>query len=399
MMPSALGPLAGVRILDAASLLAAPTAATFLSEYGAEIIKVEQPGPGDTMHRYPPFRGDTSLLWKVVGRNRRSITLDLRQPEGREVLKQLAKTCDVVLLNYRPETLAKWGFDYEDFVAVRSDIIVLQLTAFGLTGPYANRPGFARVAEAFAGLTFRTGFPNSPPSQSGYPMLGDGLAGLYGAFAVMLALRQRERTGEPQLIDLGLYEPMLRIIEDQIAAYDEDGTIMERIGNSNPLICPNGMFPTRDNRFICIPASTEALWHRLAGLMGREDLLVYDSNRVRIEHREEIEGAVEAWTSTHDLFELVDICAEADVACGPVYSSAEIVRDPQIAARGSIISVPDEETGRPVRMASPAGRFSGFTAEVRSTGPRIGEHTDEVLSELLGYSAEQIGKLRANGAV
>jgi crotonobetainyl-CoA:carnitine CoA-transferase CaiB-like acyl-CoA transferase len=397
-MPSAPGPLAGVRILDAASLLAAPTAATLLSEYGAEIIKVEQPS-GDTMRRYPPFRGDTSLLWKVVARNRRSITLDLRQPEGREVLKQLAKSCDVVVLNYRPETLAKWSLEFEDFVAVRRDIIMLQLTAFGRTGPYANRPGFARVAEAFAGLTFRTGFPDSMPSQAGYPMLGDGIAGLYGAFAVMLALRQREHTGEPQLIDLGLYEPILRIIEDQVAAYDEDGTVMERVGNSSPLICPNGMFPTRDNRFICIPASTEALWHRLAGLMGREDLLVYDSNRVRIEHREEIEGAVAAWTSTHDLVELVDICAEAGVASGPVYSSAEIVRDPQIAARGSIISVPDAETGRPVRMASPAGRFSGFTAEVRSTGPRVGEHTDEVLSELLGYSAEQIGKLRDNGAV
>jgi hypothetical protein len=227
-MPSALGPLAGVRILDAASLLAGPTAATLLSEYGAEIIKVEQPS-GDTMRRYPPFRGDTSLLWKVVGRNRRSITLDLRVSEGREVLKQLAKSCDVVVLNYRPETLAKWSLDFEDFVAVRSDIIVLQLTAFGRTGPYANRPGFARVAEAFAGLTFRTGFPDGVPSQAGYPMLGDGVAGLYGAFAVMLALRQRERTGEPQLVDLGLYEPMLRIIEDQVAAYDEDGTIMERI--------------------------------------------------------------------------------------------------------------------------------------------------------------------------
>lgn len=397
-MPPAPGPLTGVRILDAASLLAAPTAATLLSEYGAEIIKVEQPA-GDTMRRYPPFRGDTSLLWKVVGRNRRSITLDLRLPEGREVLKQLARSCDVVLLNYRPETLAKWSLDFEDFVAIRSDIIVFQLTAFGRTGPYANRPGFARVAEAFAGLTFRTGFPDGEPSQAGYPMLGDGVAGIYGAFAVMLALRQRELTGEPQLIDLGLYEPMLRIIEDQVAAYDEDGTIMERMGNSSPLICPNGMFPTRDDRFICIPASTEALWRRLAGLMGREDLLVYDTNRIRIEHRDEIEGAVAAWTSTHDLFDLVDICAEAGVACGPVYSSAEIVRDPQIAARGSIISVPDAETGRPIRMASPAGRFSGFTAEVRSTGPEVGEHTDEVLSELLNYSAEQIDKLRANGAV
>ncbi len=397
-MPPPVGPLAGIRILDAASLLAAPTTASFLSEFGAEVVKVEQPGTGDTMRRYPPFRDAVSLLWKVVGKNRRSVTLDLRKEEGREVLMDLAKTCDVVLLNYRPETLTKWGLDFEDFVAARPDIIVLQLTAYGRTGPYANRPGFARVAEAFSGLTFRTGFPGSPPAQSGYPMLGDGVAGMYGAFAVMLALRQRDLTGEPQLIDLGLYEPLFRIIEDQVAAFDEDGTIMERVGNSSPLICPNGMFPTKDDRYVCIPASTQALWERLAHLMGRPDLLKYDSNPVRLQHRDEIEGAVAEWTSTYHLLDLVDTCAEAGVACGPVYSSAEIARDPHMAARGSIVEVPDDETGRPVRMASSAGRFSGFTAQTRSTGPALGAHTDDVLTEL-GYSPEHIAKLRANGAV
>jgi crotonobetainyl-CoA:carnitine CoA-transferase CaiB-like acyl-CoA transferase len=394
-----VGPLAGVRILDAASLLAAPTTASFLSEFGAEVIKIEQPGTGDTMRRYPPFRDGVSLLWKVVGKNRRSLTLDLRKDRGREVLMELARSCDVVLLNFRPETLAKWNLEFDDFVAIRDDIIVLQLTAYGRTGPYANRPGFARVAEAFSGLTFRTGFPDSPPSQSGYPMLGDGVAGMYGAFAVMLALRQRDLTGEPQLIDLGLYEPMFRILEDQVAAYAEDGTTMERIGNSNPLICPNGMFPTKDDRYVCIPASTQTLWHRLVDLMGRPDLLKYDTNPIRIEHREEIEGAVADWTSRYQLIELVEMCAEAGVACGPVYSSAEIASDPHIKARGSIIEVPDEETGESIHMASSAGRFSGFEAQAWGTGPALGAHTTEVLSEMLGYSDEQIDKLRADGAV
>jgi crotonobetainyl-CoA:carnitine CoA-transferase CaiB-like acyl-CoA transferase len=398
-VPPRVGPLSGIRIVDAASLLAAPTTASFLSEFGAEVIKVEQPGKGDTMRRYPPFRDAVSLLWKVVGKNRRSVTLDLRKEQGRQVLMDGPRNSDVVLLNYRPETLAKWGLEFEDFVAVRSDIIVLQLTAYGRTGPYANRPGFARVAEAFSGLTFRTGFPDSPPSQSGYPMLGDGVAGMYGAFAVMLALRQRDLTGEPQLIDLGLYEPMFRILEDQVAAYAEDGTIMERIGNSNPLICPNGMFPTRDERYVCIPASTDALWQRLADLMGRPDLLKYDSNPVRIQHRDEIEGAVAEWTSAHDLSDLVEICAQAGVACGPVYSSAEIAIDPHIVARGSIVEVPDEETGRPVRMASSAGRFSGFEAQAWAAGPALGAHTDEILADVLGYPADQIEKLRADGAV
>lgn len=398
-MEHAQGPLAGIRILDAASLLAAPTAASLLSEFGADIIKIEQPGSGDTMRRYPPFRDDVSLLWKVIARNRRSVTLDLRQEDGRDVLKKLAAQCDVVLLNYRPETLRKWGLDFDDLVKVKADLIVLHLTAFGREGPYAERPGFARVGEAFAGLTHRTGFPGMEPVQSGYPMLGDGIAGLYGAFSIMLALRERDRTGRPQLIDIALYEPILRILEDQIAAYDEDGTVMERIGNSNPLIAPNGLFPTRDGRYVSIPASTEAIWRRLVGLVGDEGLLAYDSNPVRIAHRQEIETKVADWTRSHDLIELVELCAEAGIACGPVYSSAEIVRDPHIAARGSLISVDDPETGRPIRMASPAGRFSEFAGTVRTPGPRLGEHTDEVLGTIAGLSGEEIAALRAKGVL
>ncbi len=398
-MRNKTGPLSGIRVLDAASLLAAPTAASLLSEYGAEIIKIEQPGTGDTMRRYPPFRGAVSLLWKIVGRNRQSVTLDLRAEKGREVLKQLASKCDVVLLNYRPETLTKWGIDFEDLVKVKKDIIVFHLTAYGRTGPYANRPGFARVAEAFAGLTHRTGFPGQPPAQSGYPMLGDGVAGLYGAFAIMLALRERDRTGEAQLIDLGLYEPLFRIIEDQVAAYDEDGTVMERIGNSSPLISPNGLFPTKDGRFVSIPASTEPIWRRLVGLIGDEGLLKYDSNRVRITHREEIETKVTDWTRSHDLLELVDICAEAGIACGPVYSAAEIARDPHIAERGSIVSVEDSETGKPIRMASSAGRFSGFEGKIHEAGPALGAHTDAILTDLLGYSKSEIDALRDQGVL
>lgn len=391
-------PLDGIRILDAASLLAAPSSATLLGEYGAEVIKIEQPGSGDTMRRYPPFHDETSLLWKVISRNKQSVTLDLRKPRGRELLKEMASKCDVVTLNYRPETLAKWGLEFQDFVKVKPDIIVFQLTAYGSTGPYANRPGFARVAEAFAGLTYRTGHPGVEPAQSGYPMLGDGVAGIYGAFALMLALRQRDLTGQPQFIDLGLYEPLLRIIEDQIPAWAENGTVMERVGNSNPLICPNGMFPTLDDRFVSIPASTEALWQRLVALMGDDSLLVYNDNRIRLKHRDLIEGKVTEWTRRHTLNEIVTIFAEAGLACGPIYSVEEIAGDPHIAARGSIMRVQDPDVGE-VAMAAPAGRFSGFEARVDSLGPRLGAHTDSVLSDLLGYTSEAIEKLRKDGAL
>ncbi|RQP05432.1 MAG: CoA transferase [Paracoccus sp. BP8] len=391
-------PLDGIRILDAASLLAAPTSATLLGEYGAEVIKVEQPGTGDTMRRYPPFHDDTSLLWKVISRNKQSVTIDLRQPRGRELLKEMAAKCDVVTLNYRPETLAKWGLEFADLVKVKPDIVVLQLTAYGSTGPYANRPGFARVAEAFAGLTYRTGHPQNEPAQSGYPMLGDGVAGIYGAFALMLALRQRDLTGEPQFVDLGLYEPLLRIIEDQIPAWAENGTVMERIGNSNPLICPNGMFPTLDDRFVSIPASTEALWRRLVALMGDESLLAYDDNRIRLKHRDLIEGKVAEWTRCHTLNQIVTIFAEAGLACGPIYSVEEIAADPHIAARGSIVRVEDPDVGE-VAMAAPAGRFSGFEARIGSLGPRLGEHTEKILNDLLGYGPDAVRRLRDEGAV
>ncbi len=201
------GPLAGIRILDAATFLAAPLAASLLSEYGAEVIKVEQPS-GDWMRNIGPFRGDVSVWWKVIARNRRSVALDLNSEVGRGVFKQLASQCDVVIMNYRPAALKKWGLEFDDLVKCRKDIIYYHLTTFG-AGPYEQRPGFARVAEAFAGLTNRTGFPGQPPVQSGYAMLGDGIAGIHGAFALMLALRQRDLTGEPQMIDLGIYEPML----------------------------------------------------------------------------------------------------------------------------------------------------------------------------------------------
>lgn len=393
------GPLAGIRILDAASLLAAPTAATLLSEYGAEIIKVEQPGPGDTMRRYPPFEGDISLLWKVVGKNRRSITCDMRQEAGRDLVRRLAVNCDIVLMNYKPATLERWNLDFEDFVKIKKDIIFFHLSAYGREGPYSDRPGFARVAEAFAGLTHRTGFAGEEPAQSGYPMLGDGVAGLYGAFAIMLALRERDRTGEAQMIDLALYEPLLRLIEDQIIAFDQDKVSPSRIGNSNPMICPNGLFPTKDDRFVSIPASTEPLWQRLIALMETPDLAPYDSNRMRLQHRALIEGKVEAWTRRHSLLELVDKCAAAGIACGPVYSVEEILSDPQIAARGSVISFNDPDTGKALRLASSAGRFSGFAGQVRNLGPNLGEHTDEILRNVLGASTDEIAALRAQKVI
>lgn len=391
-------PLSGIRILDAATFLAAPYAASLFSEYGAEVIKVEQP-TGDHMREIGPFRGDVSLWWKVIARNRQSVTLDLNTEDGRDIFKQLASKCDVVIMNYRPDALKKWGLEFEDLVKCRSDIVFYHLTAFG-AGPYAQRPGFARVAEAYAGLTSRTGFPGEPPVQSGYAMLGDGIAGIYGAFALMLALRQRDLTGEPQMIDLGLYEPLLSMIEDQIITYDETGSRQERLGNASPRWAPHGLFKTKDGLFAIIACSTEKLWRQLRRLMGDETLARYDNDNLgRVADRESLEGQVSQWTQSHDLRDLLEICGSAGLAIGPIFSPAEIVTDPHILARESIITVDEPETGKPIRMASPAGRFSGFKGSVRHVGPLLGEHTDEVLSGLLNYSPEQIAAFRHKGVI
>ncbi|SAK53938.1 acyl-CoA transferase [Caballeronia calidae] len=397
-MQSKSGPLSGVRVLDAATFLAAPYAASLLSEYGAEVIKIEQPS-GDTMRGIPPLRGNVSVWWKVIARNRQSVALDLNTEDGRDVFKQLVGQSDVVIMNYRPAALKKWGLEFEDLVKCRSDIIFYHLTAFG-AGPYEQRPGFARVAEAYAGLTNRTGLPGGPPIQSGYAMLGDGIAGIYGAFALMLALRQRDRTGEPQKIDLGLYEPLLSLMEDMIVTYDETGSRMERMGNASPRWAPHGLFPTKDGLYAIIACSTEKLWRQLRTAMDDESLKIYDNDPAgRVANRLELEQRVSVWAKSHDLPDLLDVCGKAGLAVGPIYSAAEIVKDPHIIARESIITIDDPETGKPIRMASPAGRFSGFKGEVRTVGPKVGQHTDSVLSDLLDLSEAQIDALRERGAI
>ncbi len=392
------GPLTGIRILDAATFLAAPLAASLLSEYGAEVVKVEQPS-GDTMRAIGPFRGKVSLWWKVIARNRKSVAMNLNSEDGRQVFRDLVRQCDVVIFNFRPDALKRWGLTFEDLVKVKPDLIYYHLTAFG-AGPYEQRPGFARVAEAYAGLTNRTGFPGQPPVQSGYAMLGDGIAGIQGAFAIMLALRQRDRTGEPQKIDLGLYEPLLSIMEDLIITHDETGSRMERMGNSSPRWAPHGLFPTKDGLYAIIACSTEKLWRQLRGAIGDDSLAVYDDdNDARVAQRGALEGRIGEWTKSHDLRDLLAICGEAGLAIGPIYSPAEIVSDPHIIARGSIISLEDEETGRPIRMASPAGRFSGFKGTVRHVGPLLGEHTDVVLRDLVQLPEAEIQALRDKGAI
>lgn len=391
-------PLSGVRVLDVSTILAGPLASSLLGEFGAEVIKVEQPVEGDPARRYPPLDDGVSAAWAMLGRNKRSVTVDLHHPDAADLVGRLAANVDVVVTNFRPATLRRFRIDFDDLRAYRPDLVMVHVSAYGRTGPYADRPGFARVAEAFAGLTYRTGEPDGPPVFAGYPV-ADGVTGIYAAFAALLALRQRDRTGEAQLADIPLYEPLLRMMEDFVVDYGVTGESREREGNRNPHISPNNLHRTRDGRWLALPASTEQMWRRLIKAMDAPDLAAYDSMTARLEHRDVIEARVTAFVAAHDFEPLMALLVDAGVAAGPVNSAADICADPHIRARGSVVEVADEDRGRSHLMQAPAGRFSGFDAAITRRAPALGEHTAEVLRELVGLPVGEIDDFRRRGVV
>ncbi|MEV5413005.1 CoA transferase [Thermopolyspora sp. NPDC052614] len=394
------GPLTGIRVLDASTILAGPLASSLLGEFGAEVIKIEQPGEGDPARRYPPIEDGVSAGWAMTGRNKRSVTIDLHHPEAADLVGRLAATADIVVTNFRPATLRRFRIDFDDLRAYRPDLVMVHVSAFGRTGPYADRPGFARVAEAFAGLTYRTGDPDGPPVFAGYP-IADGVTGMYGAFAALLALRQRDLTGEAQLADIPLYEPLLRMMEDFVVEYGATGRIRERQGNQNPHISPNNLYRTKDGRWLALPASTDQMWRRLLEVMDAPDLAVHDTMTARLRHRDQIESRVAAFVAAHDLDPLMSRLLAAGVAAGPVNSVADLCADPHIRARGSVVEVEYEieHEHRTRLMQAPAGRFSGFDGTIGADAPRLGEHTTQVLRDLVGLTETEIDDLRHRGVV
>ncbi|NKX54743.1 CaiB/BaiF CoA transferase family protein [Arthrobacter mobilis] len=390
-------PLTGIRVLDVSTVLAAPLTAALLGELGADVIKVEQPGRGDPARQYPPLVDGTAATWEQHGLGKRSVAIDLHTSAGIDLLHSLIKECEIVITNFRPPTLARFGLEFDDLTRLRKDVVMLHLTAFGRTGPYSDLPGFARVVEAFAGLTHRTGHPDGSPMFSGYP-IADGVGGIYGAFAVMSALRQRDLTGQPQLVDLGLYEPMLRMMEDSIPAYQATGASPGRIGNDNPSIVPNGLFRTRDDRWVVLPVSTDQMWQRLVKLLDNPELSQLRTMEHRLARRSEVNKAVSEFVASHDLDELLVLLHGAGLAAGPVNTAEDIVRDQHIVARGSVLHARDRH-GRETLLVAPAGRYSGFDHVDRSPAPEVGEHTNDILGGLVGLPPGQIDQLRDRGVI
>lgn len=395
------GLLAGVRVLDIGTLLAGPGAATLLADHGAEVLKVERPDGGDTMRHFGPFCEGESLTFAVEGRNKKSVTLDLHTPRGQEILRRLAAQSDVVIENFRPGTLARWGLAYEDLCAVNPGIVMLSVTGFGQSGPNAARAGYDRIALAFSGLLNITGFPDRPPVRFG-SAIADYATALTGAFAVMSALYHRDALGGVgQHIDLAMYEALFKFSDVMVTAHDRIGLKRERMGNLFYGAAPGDHFRTQAGRYIALAIASDALFARLCGAMGRPDCVDdprFASHASRFEHIEAVNAIVAEWMLARPEAEVTHALEQAGVPFSLIYDTDDILADPHYAARGSIASVEHPALGT-LRMPGVVPRFLGVPQQPIRPAPGLGAHTDEVLHDLLGMSGTECMQLRADGVI
>jgi len=390
--------LAGLRVLDVSTLFAGPLAATMLGDFGAEVIKVEHP-KGDPVRYHGASKDGVGLWGKVVGRNKRGITLYLGSPEGQDVFRRLVASADVVIENFRPGTLERWGLGYEELSRINPGLVLVRVTGFGQFGPYAGRPGFGTLAEAMSGFAAITGEPDGPPTLPPFG-LADGISALAAAFAAMTALRAREATGRGQVVDLAIIEPILTLLGPQPTVYDALGQVQPRTGNRSANNAPRNTYRTRDGRWVAVSTSAQSIAERVMHLVGRPEFVDepwFASGAERAEHADELDEAVGSWIVERDRDEVVRAFEEAQAAVAPIYDVRDVLTDPQFAALGSLVRVPDPELGS-VLMQNVLFRLSDTPGEIRSAGPSIGQHTEEVLGEL-GIDPEEIAELRRKGAV
>jgi crotonobetainyl-CoA:carnitine CoA-transferase CaiB-like acyl-CoA transferase len=399
---SAVKPLQGIRVIDVSSYIAGPFCTAQLAEFGAEVIKVELPKTGDALRRFgTPSKDGETLLSLSEQRNKKSVTLDLRQPEGVAILKQLVDKADVLVENFQVGTMERWGVGYEALRALNPGLIMVRITGYGQTGPYRDRPGFGRIANAFGGLSFLAGYPDRPPVTPGSATIPDYLAGLYGALGAMYALRARDLTGAGQVVDIGLYEPVFRILDELAAVYHQSGTVRQRMGPGTVNAVPHSHYPSKDGRWLAIACTTDKIFERLAQAMGRADVIgngKYSTYAKREAAREEVDAFVASWTATKPRHELLTLCEANQVPCGPVYSIDEIFEDPQYKARENIVIVDDPCAGK-VAVPNVVPRLTETPGSIEWLGPPLGAHTEAVLCGMLGISSTDLQKLRDKGVV
>lgn len=390
-------PLEGYRVLDLATMIAAPYCAAILGEFGAEVIKIEMPGAGDPWRRFGTMtKTGSTLNWLNEARNKKSVTLDLRRPQGADLLKQLVAKSDVVIENFRPGTLARWGLAYDVLKGVKPDLILVQVSAYGQDGPYRDRPGYARVAHGFGGLTYLSGEPGRAPVVPGSTSLADYITGCYAAIGALMAVIARDRFGIGQAVDVALYEGIFRMLDEAAPVYAKTGEVRERMGADTVNAVPHSHYETKDGRWVALACSSDKMWERLTEVMGRPDLVAPDMFKTvdqRVERREEVNRIVAEWIGSLDLSELMERCIAGDVPIGPINSIADIFEDPQFEARGNLITRSDRREGTVV-IPSVVPRLSETPGEVRTLGPDLGEHNEEIYRGLLGVPADELENLR-----
>lgn len=392
--------LEGLRVIEMGQLVAGPFCGQLLGDFGAEVIKIEPPGQGDPMRDWGQVKAQgQSLWWPIVARNKKSVTLDARRLEGQELIRQLVKQSDVLIENFRPGTMKKWGLGYEDLRAINPGIIVVSISGYGQDGPYAEKPGYASIGEAVGGLRNVIGYPDRSPCRAGIS-LGDSLTGMFGAIGALMALQARQRTGEGQLVDAAIYESVLALMESLVSEYVETGYQRQRTGAKLPKIAPTNVYPTADGE-ILIAANQDTIFKRLAEAMGRPELATdvrYATHNARGENQDELDEYIGGWTRTHSAEALTALLDKHDVPNGKIYTPADMTVDAHFKAREAIIDVAHPMLKK-VSMQNAFPKLSATPGEVRWCGPELGQHNEEVFQKLLGVSAVAYGELQNKGVI
>lgn len=395
-------PLEGIRVLDIATLVAGPFSAASMAEFGAEVIKIEKPGSGDTLRKLgtEATQGDT-YWWLSDGRNKRCVTLDLRQPAGSEIFKKLVAISDVVIENFRPGTLEQWGLGYDELSRLNPGIILLRVSGYGQSGPNATMAGVARIAEGYAGISYLTGDPDGPPLLSGASAMADYVTGLYGAYGIMLALRERDQSGAGQVIDVALYDGLVRFLDELVPHFSKTGIVRERMGAETFRSVPHSNYPTRDGHWVSIACTNDSMFGRLANAMERADLAThanYADNADRITNRAALNEIVETWTRSLDLAEIVARCKKASVPCGPVMNIRDIMEDPHHNARGSFKWMHDQRVGD-IAVSATVPRLSATPGDVRHLGKALGVDNAAIFLDLLKLDESFVQDLKAREVI
>jgi succinyl-CoA---D-citramalate CoA-transferase len=395
-------PLQGVRVVEMGSLLAGPFCGQILGDFGAEVIKVEPPGKGDPMREWGRHRKEGhTLWWPIIARNKKSVTLNLREGEGQELARRLVETADVLVENFRPGTMERWGLGYEELSTTNPGLVMVRVSGYGQTGPYKDQAGFGSIGEAMGGIRHVTGFPDRPPPRVGIS-LGDSLAATFGALGAVTALYNREaRGGRGQVVDVAIYEAVLALMESTIPEYALTGHIRGRTGAILPFVAPSNTYPTSDGDYVVIGANADTVFGRFAKALGHPEWAEserYATHNARGENQHELDELISAWTRERTAQEVIEVMREASVPAGKLFTAEDMLSDEHYAARQNIVEVEDPDIG-PFPMQDVVPRLTETPGSVRWTGPKLGQHNDEVFKEALGLSEEDLGGLRGRGIV